>query len=1135
MSPACKVYSLTVFLCLFVWGCSSTNNPGLPSAIEPDHSPGLAAQKITNQTSAGSRGHYLWAFYQFFVDLDDPDGPKLEAVPVRMGARHWNVLRFLEQGPCNDCIRIAGVTSSGTGTLLVDVEITHPFDLANFTGFDVRGIVMFSGTHLFPEHVLITSDRSSGEGELVNADGFTFLYNGTTGGLGPNGLEGYIKGKYATQLTPNSTLNGYKRHISPGAAKTRNAFYAGGSLIETYELDMPDGPFVFGYAVDANWAPPSHKPVEDPMTDFPPEANCPEPWKIEVSDTPIDQGLTDHGGSTVLSMSVYDWQGKDTHELPLVECPELFDGLVEAQWVEDGDGFSTFEATVENQKLAPVGEYKCLIAVEDQENATSSDWMDLTAYQLYTLEVSEYVVQNHDPIACAEASPNPQTVCESVSFDAACSTDPDGEEDIVLYEWDFDSDGTYGDKLGLTTTWVWYEVGTYYVQLRVTDSQAATDILDEPLEVVIENALPTAVAEAADYTVYAGEGIDFDGTSSHDNDCGQQSIVLHEWDFDYDGVFETDSQDAQPHHQYDSPGDYDVMLRVTDDEGGTSLLDAPLDIHVYENLPPVAVAEAGKTSPFIGETVHFDGTASHDNDCDSQEIVQWEWDWENDGVFDETGPTAGHQFDQPKKYEVQLRVTDDEGSTDTLDEPLEIWAVEGWARTWGGVSTDKPNSIAVDTSGDVYVTGSFQGEVDFDPGEGEFIRASNGYTDAFISKFDSMGDFLWAATWGSVTGSEEGLVVIVDTDGFAYVAGSFESWFDFNPGAGEEIHSSKGGKDAFVSKFGADGTFYWAKTWGSAGYEEARALGVQTFSGTLFVAGCFENEVDFDPGPGVTTRTSNGFRDAYFLVLGTNGSFTAVYSWGGSGQDEAHGLSLDASADIYITGRFHDTVDFNPYTASDPRTSNGQDDVFLSCFDFSGSYEWVRTWGGTLADRGLAVYACKVSSDVYVSGYFNLTVDFDPGGSVDNHSSNGSEDAFLSKLDSSGTFKWARTWGGVSGDKGTALYGDTAADYICVIGDFYGTVDFDPGAGTVERISNGITDIFLLQLDDLGSFQWVNTWGSTVIDAGHAIVLDSDNTIFAAGRFQETLDFNLGPGVDEHSSNGFEDVYLVRYPLDGQW
>ena len=245
-----------------------------------------------------------------------------------------------------------------------------------------------NGSHAFPVSGLSTPDQNAGDGELLNADGYTTLYNSGTAGKGPGGLQGYIKGKFASpKIAPSATVNGYKRHISSGAANTRNAFYAGDSVTVTYDIKMPK-PFVFGYAIDASWMPPTKKPVTDPMKDFPPSANCPEPWKIETQQTPIGAGLTPQGGQVKLTINVHDYQGKTTYAAPIVECPELFKGTKTASWTSDGADFNSWDVTVGNEKTAPAGDYKCLIKIVDNENSGSPAYLDLTAYQIAVLTVA---------------------------------------------------------------------------------------------------------------------------------------------------------------------------------------------------------------------------------------------------------------------------------------------------------------------------------------------------------------------------------------------------------------------------------------------------------------------------------------------------------------------------------------------------------------------------------------------------------------------------------------------------------------------------------------------------------------------------------------------------------------------------
>ena len=240
----------------------------------PITSPGVTnTPQMTGETENSAR--QLW--YYGIVEID-PSNWSYTVTPVRNFAGHLNILSCSEQSPCGNCFKLKSAKPSGTGTVLAEIEIKHPFSSLNLTGFDVRGICMFDGTLSTGWTNLVTSDRAKGEGELVNADGFTALYSPATSG---HGMESYTPGKLATPTQPSSTLNGFKRFVSNKSGNTRNAFYGGDTVDQTFEIAMPKAPhkFIFGYAVDACWAPPKNKPVTNPMTDFGPEANCPEAWQ----------------------------------------------------------------------------------------------------------------------------------------------------------------------------------------------------------------------------------------------------------------------------------------------------------------------------------------------------------------------------------------------------------------------------------------------------------------------------------------------------------------------------------------------------------------------------------------------------------------------------------------------------------------------------------------------------------------------------------------------------------------------------------------------------------------------------------------------------------------------------------------
>jgi len=459
---------------------------------------------------------------------------------------------------------------------------------------------------------------------------------------------------------------------------------------------------------------------------------------------------------------------------------------------------------------------------------------------------------------------------------------------------------------------------------------------------------------------------------------------------------------------------------------------------------------------------------------------------------------------------------------------------KGWARTWGGAESDRGYGVAVDASGSVYVTGYFEDTIDFDPGPGVDEHTSNGGWDVFLSKFDSEGDFEWARTWGGISW-DESRGVAADSSGSVYVTGYFGDSVDFDPGPEVDEHSSNGGPDVFLSKFDSEGDFQWARTWGGIGlYDCGYGVAVGS-SGGVYVTGEFYDTVDFDPGPGLDEHTSNGYWDAFLSKFDSEGDFQWARTWGGEDCERGNGVAADGSGSVFVTGWFLDTVDFDPGPGVDEHSANNYADVFLSKFDSEGDFQWARTWGGIGYDWdwGLGV-APDGSGSVYVTGLFEGVVDFDPGPGVDEHTSNGGCDVFLSKFDSEGDFQWARTWGGEECERGNGVAVDGSGS-VYVTGWFWYTVDFDPGPGVDENTSNGSMDVFLSKFDSEGSFQWARTWGGWWIDQGNGVAADSSGSIYVAGYFHDTVDFNPGPGVDEQTSNGAYDAFLSKFPPDGNW
>ena len=330
-----------------------------------------------------------------------------------------------------------------------------------------------------------------------------------------------------------------------------------------------------------------------------------------------------------------------------------------------------------------------------------------------------------------------------------------------------------------------------------------------------------------------------------------------------------------------------------------------------------------------------------------------------------------------------------------------------WARRFGGSSDDVVRGVAVDTSGSTYLTGYFDGTVDFDPGAGTANLTSAGSADAYVVKLNSSGTYVWAQQFGG-SNIDGGTEVVADASGNVYVTGFFQGTVDFDPGAGTANLTSDGlYNDQFVVKLGASGTYVWARQFRKS---ELELITVDA-SGNVYLTGYFRVTADFDPGAGTANLTSAGNTDVFVVKLDATGTYVWARQFGGTSGDYSEGVAVDASGNTYVTGSFQGTADFDPGAGTANLTSAGASGAFVVKLDASGTYVWVRQFGGSDGGNVEGVVV-DTSGNTYLTGYFFGTADFDPGAGTANLTSAGWPDAFVVKLDTSGTYVWVRRFGG---------------------------------------------------------------------------------------------------------------------------
>lgn len=328
--------------------------------------------------------------------------------------------------------------------------------------------------------------------------------------------------------------------------------------------------------------------------------------------------------------------------------------------------------------------------------------------------------------------------------------------------------------------------------------------------------------------------------------------------------------------------------------------------------------------------------------------------------------------------------------------------------------------------------------------------------------------------------------------------------------------------------------FQWAKQIGGTSSDIGRSIVVDAF-GNVYTAGNFQGTVDFDPGAVIFNLTSAGMADVFVQKLDANGNFIWAKQIGGGSNDGISSVTVDAWGNVYTTGYFEGTADFDPGAAIFNLTSTGNYDIFVQKMDSNGNFIWAKQIGGVSIDQPYSL-SVEDSANIYITGIFSGTVDFDPGTGTHYYTSAGSYDIFVLKLDSIGNFIWAKQMGGTQGDYGISIATDSFGN-VYTTGHFSGTVDFDPGTTTFNLNSaGGSQDIVIQKMDANGNFLWAKQIGGTGNnDLPYDIAIDASGNNYITGIFVGNVDFDPGVGTTILTSIGISDIFVQKMDANGSF
>jgi PKD repeat protein len=695
-----------------------------------------------------------------------------------------------------------------------------------------------------------------------------------------------------------------------------------------------------------------------------------------------------------------------------------------------------------------------------------------------------------------------------------------GGPEIVKWEWDFSYnplEGFVSEREDQNPTHVFEDKGLYLVQLRVTDSTGLSDMLDDPIEIAVTdgNIAPIAQAHAQSTVAVEGASIQFFDDSIDAN--GQPDILKWDWDFSYvpsDG-FNTESQDQNPVVQFPDIGTFEVQLRVTDTSGLSDMLDTPIKIQVVaSNSPPIAQAHTLSTAVNEGAYIKF---IDDSTDADGlSDIVKREWDFsyvESDGFHTESqeqNPVV--QFPTVGTFAVQLRVTDTNGLSDMLDNPLQISVLRpGWAVSWGSEKADATATlVAVDKDRNTYVAGTASEWVDFDPGPGVLKLDMESYG-SYISKFDPNGNFHWAV---GVTGVVVQLCA-GDFDGVSFAV-EYGDWA-VTAGIG---HVSSSGQ--WSGQWQTIGQGIWTEDYYTFAHESFNVIDmfVDSSLNTSVALYHMQEEGFFtwdgdppEPWPYVTDSSEN-----YSIIK---------YSWSGKKFWET---SYGYEDVVSIADRHDGTI-----VAVNKPGGWGMNYALVR-LDSSGNTLWNYIFPSEIIINSVS---CDSNSNTFYLGESSPSGDLDPGPGSFCVTEN--EGMFLCKLDSNMQLVWGREWSPKM-TAGHAEYGwppMVAADSsgnTFLTGLFAGGVDVDPGPGIswFSTYHPNTKDVYIIVLDPEGAFKWAALFTTFYAFNEHALDVakvapDSQGCAHLAGYFWHCMDFDPGVGLDIRYSPGVKPYHVSGF------
>ena len=458
------------------------------------------------------------------------------------------------------------------------------------------------------------------------------------------------------------------------------------------------------------------------------------------------------------------------------------------------------------------------------------------------------------------------------------------------------------------------------------------------------------------------------------------------------------------------------------------------------------------------------------------------------------------------------------------------------AINFGGSLNDMATSLALDSSGNIIISGSYLGTVDFDPSasDNSLTTTTTSISHTFIGKYNSNLIFQWVKGIGGRSSTNSNSKLVLDSAANILITGSYTSTSDFDPSAATASLTASN-SDVFIAKYDANGNYAWAKKIGGTSSDYGRNIAIDA-SNNIHIYGTYIGTVDFNPDAGINTLDSVANGGNFFAKFDSNGIFLIANSL----KATINTILVDSSNSLILTGTFSGVQDFDTM-AGVANLYSLRSNVFLAKYDNSTSYVFAKLIGGDKPTNNITNFvATDGTGNIYRVGSLSATTDLDPSAAVFNLSSPTALAIFIAKYTPNGSLLWAKSFSGgtslVVSLMNTDINGNT---YIT--GRFLGTVDFDPSANTANLTSTSSTlnDMYIAKYDSNGNYLWAKQLSGNVGGgSSKRMLFDTVGNFYFTGRISGTdpIDFDPSPTAAVYLTPvGFVDTFFAKYSPQGDY